>query len=389
MFVPISNTPRDYAWGSDGKISALLGVTASGRPEAELWLGAHPAWPTRIDPVPGGDPSLDGHETLGAWIESAPAALGSRAELPFLLKVLAAAKPLSLQVHPTLETAARRFAEENAAGIPIDAPERNYRDPLHKPELILALEDGFVALCGVRPLEQRQAIVAELGIADQLDPHDVAATLADLLTHRQSSRVHELVERVAARAAALTGSEFAAHYRWIERLESLHPGDPGVVIALLLNLVELRAGEALYLPAGNLHAYLSGIGIEVMAASDNVLRGGLTAKHIDVPELLAVADTHALPLPVVEPVAEGDALSYRGEAREFELTVVSGQAEVVLHGPSIVLNLGGPAVLRGALGVHQLAHGEAVCVTPDEVRLELTGDHVVLAGPQLGWAAEA
>lgn len=379
VFVRISNTPRDYEWGSQGAISTLLGTTPAGQLEAELWLGAHPGSPARID---------DGeHADLHAWIEADTAsALGRLTQLPYLLKVLAAGSPLSLQVHPTREHAALQFAAEDAAGIPRDADHRNYRDPNHKPEMIVALEDGFQALCGVRPLAEREAIVNELGLGDALDARDLRATIADLLTHRATARVTDLVERVVVNAAAHTGSPYALSYRWAEKLNQIYPGDPGVVISLFLNLATLQAGEALYLPAGNLHAYLTGLGIEVMAASDNVLRGGLTPKHIDVPELLAVAEVEALPLPTVTPEVVGDARIYRGEATEFELVFVSGEAAVPLHGPAIVLNLSGAsAALAGARTEGTLDHGHALFVTQDEALLEVHGARVVIAQPQAGY----
>ncbi|MGV1034589.1 MAG: mannose-6-phosphate isomerase, class I [Microbacteriaceae bacterium] len=380
VFVEISNTPRDYAWGSSGRISALLGDEPTDQLEAELWLGAHPGSPAQID-----SDDLP-HDSLDAWIAAdTRAALGHLTQLPYLLKVLAADEPLSLQVHPTREYAAVRFADEDRAGIPRDASNRNYRDANHKPEMVVALEDGFAALCGVRPEAERLEIVAELGVADELDARNVRQTLDDLLSNRGSARVTELVERVVAATAAHTGSRHAESYRWAGELNRFYPGDPGVVLSLLLNLVTLNTGEALFLPAGNLHAYLHGIGLEVMAASDNVLRGGLTPKRIDVPELLAVVDTTALPLPLVQPVAHGDALIYRGAAAEFELVVVRGEAPVPLTGPAIVLNLGAQAELHGAHSSAQVERGHALFVTADEGELWVRGEHVVVAQPQAHW----
>lgn len=383
VFVPISNTPRDYDWGSSGRISALLGAGETDAIEAELWLGAHDASPARVhsDAVP--------QVTLDEWIRAdTQAALGHLTQLPFLLKVLAAEAPLSLQVHPSREYAARAFAEEEKTGIPRDAAYRNYRDPNHKPELILALEDGFTALCGVRPEAERRRIVEELGINRDLDAEDVRATFERLLTQRESSEVRSLVDRAVAAAAqmATTDSLFRDAYRWVGALATEYPGDPGVVLSLFLNLVTLRAGEALYLPAGNLHAYLRGIGIEVMAASDNVLRGGLTSKHIDVPELLAVADMDELPVPIVRPEHVDGALRYSGDAREFELLVVHGDAHIALSGPAIALNLGERATLRGAQSEDVLSRGDARFITLDEGTLQVSADHLVLAQPQAGWA---
>lgn len=385
MFVPLSNIPRPYAWGSRGGISALLGGTHTDALEAELWFGAHPSSPSRIGEVE----LTSGARTLDEWIRiDTHSALGNLTQLPFLLKVLAAESPLSLQVHPTREYATEQFDREEAAGIPRDATNRNYRDRNHKPELILALEDGFTALCGIRPADERERIIAELGLSDVIDAGDVAGAFRSLLSGRDTEAVAYVVERTLTAARHANESEFAEAYLWVVRLGRAYPGDPGVVLSLFLNLVKLRAGEALYLPAGNLHAYLQGIGIEVMASSDNVLRGGLTSKHIDVPELLAVADMSPLPVPRVTPTHVDGALRYAGEAREFELLVVRDQANIVLSGPAIALNLGGRASLRGAHTVDELKRGEARFVTLDEGTLEVLGDHVVIAQPQGTWREE-
>ena len=273
MFVGITNTPRDYAWGSTTAIASLLGRSPSGGPEAELWLGTHPGSPAVLTESAGDLRSIAG-------------------ELPFLLKVLAAERPLSLQAHPTLAGAAAGFARENALGIPLDAPNRNYRDELHKPEIIYALTP-FRALCGFRDAsETRSTIERLLAAADhdaaiagwlaRLDSDDALRSTFEWLVSRGDG-VDELVTAVVAASATLDGDRFSL----VSSLASEYPGDPGIVISLMLNLVTLEPGEVLYLPAGNIHAYVEGLGIELMAASDNVLRGGLTPKHIDVPELLS------------------------------------------------------------------------------------------------------
>jgi mannose-6-phosphate isomerase len=286
MFVEISNTPRDYAWGSTTAIPELLGTAPTGRPQAELWLGAHPGSPSQLvgaggtlaDVVPGG--------------------------LPFLLKVLAAASPLSLQAHPTAEQAAAGFAAESAAGIPIDSPDRNYKDASAKPELIYALSDPFRALCGFRAVaETRNLLLPVSGdarIAPLLDRLVDDASLRPVFEWliTRGPGVDDLI------AAVVEASAVDDDPSWdtVRRLADVYPGDPGIAISLLMHTAVLRSGEALYLPAGYIHAYLQGVGVELMSASDNVLRGGLTPKHIDVPELLKVLDFRARPVPYLEPV---------------------------------------------------------------------------------------
>src|SRR6266540_2262539 len=281
--VPLDNPVQNYAWGSRTAIADLLGRPApGGRPEAELWIGAHPQAPSRLAAVPGPlgrDGVPGGPRTLDALIRSAPEAmLGPEAvrrwagELPLLMKMIAAAEPLSIQCHPNREQALAGFAREDAEGLPRDAPQRNYRDPNHKPELVVALT-RFVGLKGFRPVEE---IARGLG----------------------SLEVPEL--RAAAGAARRRGDDAA--FSWMERLHAKYPGDIGVFAPLLLNLFELAPEDGLFLSAGELHAYLEGTAIEVMASSDNVLRGGLTPKHVDVPELLAVGAFRPSPPVVLRPV---------------------------------------------------------------------------------------
>ncbi|MDJ0336536.1 mannose-6-phosphate isomerase, class I [Salinibacterium sp. G-O1] len=355
MFVGITNTPRDYAWGSDGAISALLGFEASGAPEAELWLGAHSGSPSRV---------VDSTETLLDVVDG---------RLPFLLKVLAAGSPLSLQAHPTMAQAAEGFARENALGIPLDAPNRNYKDAFHKPELIYALSDEFDALCGFRSAADiRAALEAGLPAA--------AAPMLDRLTGDESLRdVFEWLitrgEGVDALVAAISAAadESTPELATVRMLAENYPGDPGIVISLMLNRVTLARGEALFLPAGNIHAYLSGLGIELMASSDNVLRGGLTPKYIDVPELLGVLDFRPLPVPYLAPQHPSGAVDeFRPADVEFALLVIGGDANVPLDGPAIALCLDGEFMLAGSESQSRLSRGSAVYIS-DEERLDIQG----------------
>ena len=417
MFVGIDNTPRDYAWGSPTAIADLLGHPASGGPEAELWLGAHPGSPSVIL-----DPALAGGATdLAEWIAREPeTALGAQfaaaGRLPFLMKILAAHSPLSLQAHPSPERAAAGFALENAAGIPVDAADRNYRDPFHKPEIIFALSDTFEALCGFRDPRQIRSILAELRALDATmdDPqpgalaglenrllgadalHDVVDWLLRDGRGGDSGEVSWLVERVVAlaeRAAFLIegGAQvsFAAELAMVRSLAAAYPGDPGIVISLLTNLVSLKRGEVLFLPAGNIHAYLSGLGVEVMASSDNVLRGGLSPKHIDVDELLEVLDFHALPVPYLAPIVQSDGVAvYRPGVPDFQLAHISVPAEaaadeagrvgvplrqVTLTGPAIAICTSGRFLVAGAGSSISLARGESIYITPDESTVTFAG----------------
>ncbi|HEY0248869.1 MAG TPA: mannose-6-phosphate isomerase, class I [Gryllotalpicola sp.] len=415
MFVRIDNTPRDYAWGSTTAIARLLGRAPSGGPEAELWLGAHPGSPARIE---GGAPAPD----LAAWIAADPRtalgpaladadeAAGRTPHLPFLLKVLAAAAPLSLQAHPSPEQAAEGFARENAAGVPLDAPERNYKDPFHKPEMIFALSESFDALCGFRPRAQLTGLLSRLRAAHQeagdsaaaltafqarvAGAADDAGALRDAVAWLLAggAEVAALVDE-AVHAARLVLAEAGAEdfeeqgaldpvllpFQTVVALEEFAPSDPGIALSLLLNRVRLTRGQALYLPAGNIHAYLGGLGIELMAASDNVLRGGLTPKHVDVPELLRVLDFRPLPAPLLEPAEPAPGVElFQPDVPDFELAHVvlddgADAARIRLVAPAVAIVTAGSVELAGATGGATLTQGQAAYVTPDEAELALRG----------------
>ncbi|QTX05251.1 mannose-6-phosphate isomerase, class I [Agromyces archimandritae] len=394
--VAISNTPRDYAWGSHSAIAEYLGTEASGRPEAELWLGAHPGSPARLVDAAGAP-------DLAAYIAEDPEhALGRYADsgsLPFLLKVLAADSPLSLQAHPNGEQARAGFDRENADGVPLDAYDRNYRDPFHKPELIVAVSDTFDALCGFRPIEEIRGIVEVLRAADAASEAPDAGAVALLADHLagddplhttvewllrdgrggDTGQVRWVVERVALLAASDTAlaSPHSPAFATVTDLARVYPGDPGIVISLLLNRVTLRRGEALSLPAGNIHAYLHGLGIELMAASDNVLRGGLTPKHIDVTELLEVLDFRPTSVPYLAPEATSPGVeTFRPDVPDFLLHRVDvgpDAATVPIDGPAIVLVAGGDVRVAGATSDAAVPAGTAVFVTPDEAELRVEG----------------
>lgn len=383
LFVGITNTPRDYAWGSHGAISQLLGVEPTGAPEAELWLGAHPGSPSKII-----DPSQTGGATdLASWIAADPeTTLGAgaiEARLPFLLKVLAADSPLSLQAHPTAQQAIAGFAREHAHGIPLNAPDRNYKDAYPKPEIIYALHDGFEALCGFRPLAETHAEIVRLVELDVADPESERGPLHRWLKATtpgselrpvmewllsKGAGVRELVTRVIAISRA-NPEEFPTAVL----LADAYPGDPGILISQMLNRVSLKRGEALYLPPGNIHAYLSGLGIELMAASDNVLRGGLTPKHIDVIELLDILDFRPEAPPYLRGVQRGGVTILHPADADFELLVVGGQGRVDLGGAAIVFVEQGEFTVSGVVSSRVVRAGESLYVTPDEASLRFDG----------------
>ncbi|WP_406436492.1 mannose-6-phosphate isomerase, class I [Streptomyces sp. NBC_00631] len=369
----LDNTIRPYAWGSPTAIPKLLGVEPSGEPQAEMWMGAHPGAPSRtargtLVEVVDADPKAE----LGA---AAVARFGPR--LPFLLKILAAGAPLSLQVHPNLEQAREGYEDEERRGIPVDAPHRNYKDANHKPELICALTE-FDGLCGFRAPEQSAALLDGLGVnslkpyVDALRAHPEDAALREVLTAILSADREEMAHTVAEATAACTrlGGDYAPY----ADIAHHYPGDPGVIAAMLLNHVRLQPGEALFLGAGIPHAYLNGLGVEIMANSDNVLRCGLTPKHVDVPELLRVVRFEAGDAGVLRPEAAPDGEEvYETPIDEFRLSryvLPEGTAahDLTLPTPQILLCTAGTV----RVGEYDLTPGRSVFVPAGE-KAEVSG----------------
>ncbi|MDI9829597.1 mannose-6-phosphate isomerase, class I [Streptomyces sp. KAU_LT] len=369
----LDNTVRPYAWGSITALPALLGVEPTGEPQAEMWMGAHP-----------GAPSRTARGTLVEVIEADPerelgtatvAKFGPR--LPFLLKLLAAAAPLSLQVHPDLAQAKQGYEDEERRGIPVDAGHRNYKDANHKPELICALTE-FDGLCGFRDPLQAAALLDALGV-DSLKPYvdllharpEEAAlreVLTAVLTADRDAMAHTVAE--AAAACARLGGEHAPY----AGIAHHYPGDPGVIAAMLLNHVRLQPGEALFLGAGIPHAYLNGLGVEIMANSDNVLRCGLTPKHVDVPELLRIVRFEAGDPGVLRPEAAPDGEEvYETPIDEFRLSRYVLAEGTTAHDltratPQILLCTSGSV----RAGEHDLTPGQSVFVPAGE-KAEVSG----------------
>lgn len=394
----LDNPVRDYAWGSATDIPEFVGVPAEGGPVAELWIGAHPDSPSRV--------VADGKsETLTDEIAARPEAeLGPEVisrfgpRLPFLLKAISAARPLSLQVHPDKRQAEQGYAaQQKNPGAP-----RDYTDDNHKPELICALRDGFKALRGFRPVPGTRDLLATLDvtglaeISDRLDDSDPAGGLrkavTDLLTSDTDkaqliAAVRKSCDRVAA-AGGRWGPECAAY----ATVADAYPADPGVLVALLLNYVDLAAGEAVFVGAGVPHCYLRGFGAELMASSDNVLRAGLTPKRVNVPELLKLLDFQPAEPIVLHPVPSGavgagqqtnaPGLVYPTPVDDFELSRLdlSDQPAGLPAGrPQILLCIAGTARLRDDSGRSlDLARGQSAYLSASDTGLTITGPGTTL-----------
>ncbi len=388
MISELLNTIQPYAWGSHSALAELRGESLpTTAPEAELWMGAHPLAPSRL---------LVTGQSLPEVLAAAPEPeLGAKvvaqygAKLPFLLKVLAAATPLSLQAHPSIAQAQRGFAADEAAGIALDAPNRNYKDQNHKPELLCALGE-FWALCGFREVPATLELLDELGLVElspyrqalAAEPNAIGLSKVFSALMQAPLELRQSLARLttaACQARATKSARFSAELAWAVRMGELYPGDVGVVSALLLNLIRLQAGEAIYLPAGNLHAYLGGTGVELMASSDNVLRGGLTPKHVNVPELLQVLDFQPLQVTPLRAVAHGAERAYATPAREFRLSYFDlsdtpGDVSVDIDGPEIWLVTQGSFELEADEGpALRLAQARSAFVSASTGALRVRG----------------
>ncbi|WP_344866937.1 mannose-6-phosphate isomerase, class I [Amycolatopsis ultiminotia] len=376
----LRNAVRPYAWGSRTEIPRLQGrPVPAPHPEAELWMGAHPGDPSHVIGPDGTERSL-----LELVAADPVGQLGGRCaqrwgnRLPFLLKILAAEEPLSMQAHPSAAQAAEGHAREERLGIPRDAANRNYPDPTAKPELVCALTE-FHALAGFRDPHRTIKLLKAIetpGLAKytglleaQPDPSGLRALFTTWITLPQSAFDELLPEVLDACVRHLTDhGEFTPECRTILELGETHPRDAGVLAALLLNRLTLRAGEAIYLPAGNLHLYLHGTAVEILANSDNILRCGLTPKHVDVPELLRVVDFSCGEMPVQHGEADGRRMAiYHTDAPEFELSRVEWAAgegaelQVDSAGPQILLCTEGDLLVTADEGEEvELRRGQSV-----------------------------
>jgi mannose-6-phosphate isomerase len=376
----LQNTIRDYAWGSRTAIPELTGVEPDGTPQAELWMGAHESAPSVL---PSGESLYDLVSSRPTEVLGEETAEEFQGRFPFLAKLLAAEQPLSIQAHPSREQAIDGYARDEAAGIPRDAGDRNYKDAWPKPEILIAL-GPFDALVGFRPLDATVELLETLGADGFEELTDLLRNgkLQDAFTHFMSSdrdTIRPLVAALAEACRRYDGEDLALEVETLDRLCQEFPDDPGVLAALLLNRVRLERFQAVYLPAGNVHAYLHGTGFEVMANSDNVLRGGLTRKYVDVEELVSVVDFEPIASPVLAgtPVAPGITAYETGceyfAVRRIDLT--GDSLEVPAEGPRIVAVVDGTAEV-GADGTEAtvtLAAGQSAFVAGTEGPCSLRG----------------
>lgn len=375
MLEKLTNQALDYAWGSTTLISDYFGIPATGAPMAEIWFGTHDGSPTK---VVGLDSSL--HTLLDAQ--------GRSSRLPFLLKILAAGAPLSIQAHPNPEQAIEGFARENAAGIPISASHRNYKDDLAKPEQIVALSESFDALVGfadprvvIEKFEELQEVastelktlltkwVSWLGEQD-----GIRKVFLDTLT--SADVTESLISDLVDAAEQCPGLVDLVSY-----LNTHHGLDRGIASALLLNHMTLKKGEAVFVPAGMPHAYLSGLGIEIMLASDNVLRGGLTPKHIDVEELSKVLVFEATEPKLTSTRVLANGLSrFEIPTKEFDFYSVSVGSnnllmDLNLPGDAIVLCVSGALAVSNSKEERQVINpGEAAFISGDARTFSVSGN---------------
>jgi mannose-6-phosphate isomerase len=373
LLVRISGETKNYPWGSKNLIQDHFGLGAANESVAEVWFGTHEG----------------GQSTLLSSGQNLSEAIGSK--LSFLVKFLAADSPLSIQVHPNSLQAKAGFAKENSAGLDLTDPKRNYKDDSHKPEILIALSP-FEALCGFRPRAEVQEIFlafseSEARFGELAALAATNATIEEIFTELLED--HLLAERFSSTIEALDADSLAEQARiLVIGLLEKYPGDTGSLVAVLLNHVGLSAGQAIYLPAGNLHAYLSGLGLEVMAASDNVLRGGLTSKHIDKAELRQVADFSELTNPVViaKKLAEG-LVEYPVAASEFRVyrAQVTGSnllADLDLPAGAVVVCVSGEVAIGTSLEEREvLKKGEVVFVSEaKKFSLSGSGEVFVVVG---------
>lgn len=390
----MKNVVQPYRWGSRRALADFLGDSSSpGSPRAELWMGAHPKAPSEVwlnDSWQRLDNLIqsDSRQILGVSSTSR-----FQNQLPYLFKILAADQPLSIQAHPTRQQAREGFEKEEASGIPLSAGHRNYKDRNHKPECICALTP-FWGVCGFRPLDDMLALLKAIWP----DGHPEAAKLLEPLTSGRDLRVFferlmtlpdtvhdQLIGQVTGSAKPL--AEKNQVFAWVLKLHEHYPNDIGVISPVLLNLFCLEPEEALFLPAGRLHAYFGGMGIEIMANSDNVLRGGLTPKHVDVPELIKVLDFAPAAIEPLNAESVGPCeYRYPSPAEEFVLSRLSitppatwASAVSPRRSAEILLCTRGEAVIQAEPGHEKIRFpkGRSVFVPAGVRSYEITGDATV------------
>jgi len=386
----LRNQIRNYAWGSKTYISHLQGKDEiSEEPQAELWMGTHPQSPSRIM-INGKEESL-----LKVISEDPRKMLGEKTagnfnnELPFLFKILAAASPLSIQAHPNKKQAERGFNLENIQGISLHSSERNYIDNNHKPELICALT-SFEAMCGFQPIKDIVERIKYLKLEDQipgiieLDINSSAANLKKIFStllrtpeEIQTKCIGVLINRITKLEPRNENDKLI--FKWISKLAAIYPKDMGVFLPLFLNVIKLKLGEGLFIDAGILHSYLNGCGVEIMANSDNVLRGGLTSKKVDIPELIKTLKFEESGLKKIKPKIVNNEYIYHTSAREFQLSklIIKDDEPFVksnLFSAEIILCTMGSGEIKWLDSVMELKQGESVFIPFSISEYSINGD---------------
>ncbi|EKM0370994.1 mannose-6-phosphate isomerase [Cronobacter turicensis] len=375
------NSVQNYAWGSKTALTELYGVAnPEGLPMAELWMGAHPKSSSKIQDDQGRTRAL--REVIDA---DKTALLGAPVaerfgELPFLFKVLCADQPLSIQVHPNKQASEEGFARENAAGIPLDAAERNYKDPNHKPELVFALTP-FLAMNAFREFSEIVSLLQPVAGAHTAIAHFLAEPNADRLRDLFAGLLNmqgEEKSRALAVLKATVASQQGEPWDTIRFIAQFYPDDSGLFSPLLLNVVKLNPGEAMFLFAETPHAYLQGVALEVMANSDNVLRAGLTPKYIDIPELVANVKFVAKPAAqlLTQPEKDGAALEFPIPVEDFAFSLHDLQSQpqrLAQESAAILFCVEGEAVLSKGDERLTLKPGESAFVAANESPVNVSG----------------
>jgi mannose-6-phosphate isomerase len=387
----LKNTVQEYDWGSRTAIPKLLGKRGSFQaPQAELWMGAHPKGPSMVRMGEKWVSLLELIKTNPKDILGKEVIKKFEGRLPYLFKVLAAEKPLSIQVHPNLKQAREGFARENRQGISFNANMRNYKDDNHKPECICALTD-FWALNGFRKISNI------ISLMTRICPNSSAQRLEDLrkqpnseglrlffkaLITMEKDRMSQLINEALANAGKNPESDDDSVSRWMLHLHSIYPFDIGVLSPLLLNMVCLKPGQAVFIPSGQLHAYLSGMAVELMANSDNVLRCGLTSKYIDITEILRVLNFEEKEVNILSPRKSSNCESiYFSDAEEFVLSIICPRKGLSYKSPQkrgveIILCTQGRATISGPGDNHSvmLVTGTSILIPASVKRYTIEGN---------------
>lgn len=373
----LSSRPKNYDWGAEGALSRFLGLETSSKPEAEVWWGDHPLSDCSLV-------SEAGEENFSSWLAH------TGQSFPLLVKVLAAAKPLSIQVHPSEEQAVLGFLREESAGTPLTAPERTYKDQSAKPELLIALSDDFVALAGFAPesvvlgrIERWVAGGAPPALTELFGPLAGAPQESAKRIVTPSEPVSQLVGQLGPWIDSWGSQdlpfETTREGEILTSIHAAHPGDPGILFALVMNHVVLSRGEALFVDAGEVHAYLWGTGLEVMLPSDNVIRAGLTTKHKDQEALMALAAIEASTKPtLVSPTSQGPVATYGDFGAAFSVRQVrAGAADIGFQKPAVCVVEKGAVEFRSPTDAVTFRSGEVVFALPGESLTAASKDCVV------------